>query len=206
MSESPLAIYNQYIEANPQVPDQSLGGVQIIANCVWPNIESFGATSPYQAWALICSNSPFFFSELIEFFVESPWKSLDVSFVSLKESVRSLTSEVQELRGEIEQLRKQRTFVVPLTTLAPQPFQMTLQIPATIEGDGEDFTATFMEANVSASGETEADAIANLKDTLVSTYETLEEMPAHELGPLPSRQWAILKSVVKRSEQAAWHG
>ncbi|MBZ5664851.1 MAG: hypothetical protein LAO30_09635 [Acidobacteriia bacterium] len=77
---------------------------------------------------------------------------------------------------------------------------MIQQIPVTIEGDGEDFTATFVEANVSASGETEADAIANFKDSLLSSYEILEEMPSNELGPLPTRQWAILRDVVKRIE------
>lgn len=200
MADSPLAIYNQYIEANPQSFDQPFSNVQTIGNSMWSGTDSFRAMYPFEAMALIYSNDPFLFSGLIKLLIESPWKNLDVSLVSLKENIRSLSSEVQELRAEIQRLSKERTFVVPLTTLAPQPFQMMLQIPATIAGDGEDFTATFMEANVSASGETEADAIANLKDMLVSTYETLEEIPPQELGPLPSRQWAILKSVVKRSE------
>jgi hypothetical protein len=77
---------------------------------------------------------------------------------------------------------------------------MVEQIPVTIEGDGEDFTATFVEANVSASGETEADAIANFKDSLLSSFEILEGMSADDLGPLPSRQWAILHNVVRRTE------
>jgi predicted RNase H-like HicB family nuclease len=75
---------------------------------------------------------------------------------------------------------------------------MRLNIPATIEGDGEDFTATFTEANVSASGETEADALANLKESLVTTYEFLESLPANELGPLPARQWEVLRNVITR--------
>ena len=70
----------------------------------------------------------------------------------------------------------------------------------TIEGDGEDFTATFVEANVSASGETEADAIANFKDSLLSSYELLESLPPNQLGPLPTRQWDILQDVVKRTD------
>jgi predicted RNase H-like HicB family nuclease len=116
----------------------------------------------------------------------------------LRDNIRSLTNEVATLKKEIQHLHHLRTFVVPLTTLAPQPFQMRLPIPVTIEGDGEDFTASFMEANVSASGETEADAIANLKDSLLSSYEVLENLPDSELGPLPMRQWEVLKSVVER--------
>jgi hypothetical protein len=118
----------------------------------------------------------------------------------MRESIRTLTNEVTMLKGEIQRLHKLRTYVVPLTTLTPSPFQMIQQIPVTIEGDGEDFTATFVEANVSASGETEADAIANFKDSLLSSYEILEGMPSNELGSLPARQWAILQDVVKRTE------
>jgi predicted RNase H-like HicB family nuclease len=99
----------------------------------------------------------------------------------------------------VERVAAQRTFVVPLTTLPPdEPLQMRLNIPATIEGDGEDFTATFTEANVSASGGTEADAIANLKESIANTYIRLEAIPPDEMMPLPARQWSILKNVITR--------
>lgn len=124
----------------------------------------------------------------------------NATVIAMRESVRTLTNEVTTLKCEIQRLHKLRTYVVPLATLTPEPFRMIQQIPVTIEGDGEDFTATFVEANVSASGETEADAIANFKDSLLSSYEILEEMPSNELGPLPTRQWAILRDVVKRIE------
>jgi hypothetical protein len=124
----------------------------------------------------------------------------NMNLVGMRESIRTLTHEVTMLKVQIQQLQNMRTFVVPLTTLAPEPFRMTQQIPVTIEGDGEDFTATFVEANVSASGETEADAIANFKDSLLSSYELLEGMPSSQLGPLPARQWGILQNVVRRTE------
>jgi hypothetical protein len=119
-----------------------------------------------------------------------------ITVLSLQDNVLSLTKEMESLRSEIRELCRMRTFVVPLTTLAPAPFQITQQIPVTIQGDGEEFTATFTEANVSASGETEADAIANFKDSLVSTYTFLESLPADELGPLPARQWEVLRSAL----------
>jgi len=122
---------------------------------------------------------------------------------AMRENIRILTSEVTMLKCEIQRLHQQRTYVVGLTTLTPEPFKMIQQIPVTIEGDGEDFTATFVEANVSASGETEADAIANFKESLVSSYELLEDVPAGQMGPLPARQWGILKSVVRRVSKKA---
>jgi hypothetical protein len=128
---------------------------------------------------------------------EQQWQ-WSFTILSLEDNIRKLTSEMQELREEIRQLCRTRTFVVPLTTLSPGPLHITQHIPVTIEGDGEEFTATFTEANISASGETEADAIANFKESLVSTYAFLESLPANERGPLPARQWEVLKSALTR--------
>jgi predicted RNase H-like HicB family nuclease len=123
---------------------------------------------------------------------------LEYTVVKLVESVHALLNDMEEIKSSIFQLQAKKTFVVPITTLAPEPIQMRLNIPATIEGDGEDFTASFTEANVSASGETEADAIANLKGAIASTFEFLESLPENERGPLPARQWEILRNVLTR--------
>jgi hypothetical protein len=118
--------------------------------------------------------------------------------IRLTNSVGLIQEKLDGLTATLDRLAEQRTFVVPLTTLAPEPMQLRLNIPATIEGDGEDFTATFTEANVSASGETAADALANLKASLVSTFEFLESLPASERGPLPERQWEVLRNALTR--------
>jgi hypothetical protein len=127
-------------------------------------------------------------------------RSWNMAFASMRDNIRGLAREVSDLKCEIQRLQQSHAYVVPLTTLAPSPFRMVQQIPVTIEGDGEDFTATFVEANVSASGETEADAIANFKASLLSSYELLESLPPNQLGPLPTRQWDILQDVVKRTD------
>jgi len=120
------------------------------------------------------------------------------TILELTGNVISIQHKLDSLEEAMKRLASLRTFVVPLTTLAPEPLQMRLNIPATIEGDGEEFTATYTEANVSASGETEADAIANLKESIVATYERLESIPASELSAIPSRQWNVLKSAITR--------
>jgi hypothetical protein len=127
--------------------------------------------------------------------MQSRWSN---AVIHLTDSVESIQEKLDGLSMAVERLASQRTFVVPLTTLAPEPMQMKLFIPATIEGDGEDFTATFSEANVSASGDTEADAIANLKESIVATYKILEAIPASEMSPLPARQWSVLNNVIAR--------
>lgn len=127
---------------------------------------------------------------------QSNWTS---AFVQLADNVFLIQEQMKSVTAFMEKLAAQRTFVVPLTTLeSSEPLQMKLNIPATIDGDGQDFTASFTEANVSASGETEADAIANLKESLIETFEFLESIPENERGPLPSRQWEILSNVLAR--------
>jgi hypothetical protein len=121
-----------------------------------------------------------------------------VTAYALFQCVSSIASKMDAVMTELGELRKAKTYVVPLTTFAGEPLQMKLNIPAAIEGDGEEFTASFFEANVSASGETQADAIANLKESLVSKFEFLESLPENEMGPLPARQWEVLRNVLAR--------
>jgi predicted RNase H-like HicB family nuclease len=131
--------------------------------------------------------------------LQSRWSE---TVIGLTNSVGSIQEKIDGLTSALDRLAEQRTFVVPLTTLAPdEPLQMRLNIPATIEGDGEDFTATFTEANVSASGDTEADAIANLKESIAATYKILAAIPASEMTPLPARQWSVLKNVIASDSQ-----
>lgn len=124
-------------------------------------------------------------------------QSWNITVLTL-ECLRSLSRELLNLREEVRQLQESRTFVVPLATLSPMPLEMVHQIPVTVQGSGEEFTATFTEANVSASGETEADAIAAFKESLLESFRILETMKPEELGPLPTRQWQVLQSVVRR--------
>jgi hypothetical protein len=145
------------------------------------------------------TNDPSIFLGIMQFAAVTQQRQWNLTVLSLEDNIRNLTKEMNDLREEIRQLCRTRTFVVPLTTLSPGPLQITKQIPVTIEGDGEEFTATFTEANISASGDTEADAIANFKDALVSSYQLLEEKPSEQLGPLPTRQWSVLQDVVKRT-------
>ena len=120
------------------------------------------------------------------------------TILELTDNVFTIQTKLDGLVEAVGRLASQRTFVVPLTSLAPEPLQMRLNSPATIEGDGEEFTATYTEANVSASGETEADAIANLKESIANTFMRLEAIPPGEMASLPARQWDILRNAITR--------
>ena len=195
MSDAPMTVLRQLAETN------LLSTVPIHEN--WPmRIGQFGGgmvSSRYDSMAIYINN-PSIFLGLSQFAITDEQRQWSLTILSLENNIRDLTREMDVLKDEIRQLCKTRAFVVPLTTLSPAPYQITQQIPVTIEGDGEEYTATFTEANVSASGETEADAIANFKDSLLSCYQLLEKKTSDQLGPLPARQWTVIKGVVKRTE------
>jgi hypothetical protein len=201
MDDTPIPAFNPFVEANtipldptaltPRNHDNWMSGFSEYA---------IGVTGGPFKGVSINVYKPSIYMGLTQLAIVEQQNQWSFTVLSLENNIRILTAEMEGLKEEIRHLCRTRTFVVPLTTLEPGPFQITQQIPVTIQGDGEDFTATFTEANVSASGETEADAIANFKESLVSRFEILQSKSAKELGPLPARQWRILQSVVKRVE------
>ncbi len=87
--------------------------------------------------------------------------------------------------------------IVPLTTLAPERLELLREIPVSIRSTDEDFVASFFDANVSASGETEQEAFANLRDMLVLTYNFLHKKPEAELAPILRKQRVVLDEFIR---------
>src|ERR1700757_5007489 len=53
-----------------------------------------------------------------------------------------------------------RSGLVPVTTLDPEPFELAREIQVVVQPDDDSFVATFFDANINASGETQQDAVA----------------------------------------------
>lgn len=123
-----------------------------------------------------------------------------------QESPTLLTSRVAFVEQQLKQLRADMTapagvqpFIVPITTLVPEPFELIRDIPAVVEPTGDDFLATFYDANVSASGETPTEAVANLKDLLISKYDLLDSLSDAQLAPHMKRQRDVLRTIMRRA-------
>ena len=58
--------------------------------------------------------------------------------------------------------------------------------------------ASFFDANIHASGDTEEEAFRNLKSLILDTFDSLSAEPAHRLGPEPTRQLAVLRQFVRK--------
>jgi Arc/MetJ-type ribon-helix-helix transcriptional regulator len=89
--------------------------------------------------------------------------------------------------------------VVPITTLAPEPYEILRDIPAVVEAAGDGFIATFFDGNISTSGDTEVEAVSNLRSLILDIFEYLDGEPAGSLGPEPARQLAVLRVFFKRA-------
>jgi len=60
------------------------------------------------------------------------------------------------------------------------------------------YIAKFSEAYLYASGETIDNALINLKDIIIGTFEVLDSHSIEELGPNPREQYEVLKLYIKK--------
>jgi len=109
----------------------------------------------------------------------------------------ALQASVRQLSKRVAQLEECVSRNVVIHTLAPEPYELVKPISALLRRQGDEWVASFHEAAVSASGETEEQALWNLKDLILLTYETLAEYPPERLGPLPTRQLAVLRALIR---------
>ena len=87
---------------------------------------------------------------------------------------------------------------VPVTTLAPEPFELLREMPVVVQSVGDDFVARFFDANIGASGDTQQEAVSNLKSLVMDIFEDLEDEQPERLGPEPSRRLAVLRAFIQR--------
>lgn len=107
---------------------------------------------------------------------------------------------VLEMRHVIGELAGQKTILVPITSLAPEALRLQQPIFVVVQPDGDQFSATFFDANINASGDTQTEAVENLKEILISSFRRFTELGESRLGPGPRQQLAVLKSIIKIRE------
>jgi hypothetical protein len=89
------------------------------------------------------------------------------------------------------------TYAIAITTFAPEPYELLRPISIVIEAQKGGFIASFVEANINASGATEHEAINMVKDTILMAYERLVPKDDKNLGPGPLKQKQILMSLIR---------
>lgn len=128
-------------------------------------------------------------------------KRLSATMASRQQALLRKEGVFQELRALSEAVRRLERcsgFLVPISTLAPEPYDLLQEIKAVVQPSDDEFIATFFDANVSAAGPNETAAVANLKDVLIATFQRLDELPAKRLALVKNRQLAVLREFIKK--------
>ena len=110
--------------------------------------------------------------------------------------VERIEQQLLVLMEHCKQLRDGHSVIFPITTLDPEPFELTKEVMVVVQPDDDSFVATFFDANINASGNTQVDAVANLKDMMIALFETLGK--EKKLGKGPAAQLAILRGLMRR--------
>jgi predicted RNase H-like HicB family nuclease len=105
----------------------------------------------------------------------------------------------------IQKLPRPQAMIVPVETFDPEPFELLREIKVVVQPDDDSWVAIYFDANINASGDTPQDAVANLKDMILGLFERLQREPKQRLGKEPSRQLAILNSLIRRKKKHAAH-
>jgi dCTP deaminase len=100
--------------------------------------------------------------------------------------------------GYLQGVTASRLGPVPLTILEPGRYELTRDIPVVLRPSDDGFTATYFDANIATGGDTEEEALDNLRSLIIDTFELLESQPSENLGPEPQRQSKVLRSLIRK--------
>ncbi len=89
-----------------------------------------------------------------------------------------------------------RPVIIPSQTLEPRPCAMVRQILAVVQKEDGVFVASFVDANINGSGESQLDAVEMLKDMVASTFRLLSKKE-DVLGEAAQRQLAVLRQFIQ---------
>ena len=112
--------------------------------------------------------------------------------------LEKLEAELICLKEHYSELSDAQSFVVPVETLAPDPFILKRPLQVVVQSSDGQYVATLFDANLGMSGDTAEEAVANLKATIVDTFDLFEENE-EKLGPEPKRQLSILRGLIHRA-------
>lgn len=87
---------------------------------------------------------------------------------------------------------------IPIESFAPEPYEVLRPFTAVITPLEEGFEAGFFDANIYASGDTEEEALTNLKSILLDMYDRLAQLDESQLGPGPAKQKQMLTLHIRK--------
>ena len=106
----------------------------------------------------------------------------------------------KSLRGISDRLARvdslNRTLWIPIESFYPEPYRVKHPFTAVVAPEEDEFVASWFDANIHASGDTEEQAVASLKSVILDSFDRLSEMTDRELSTVLRKQRDILRSHV----------
>jgi hypothetical protein len=142
-------------------------------------------------------------SQLVEYGAAAPDQFLQLAEELLarwREAARieAVERAIVLLKDRVSQLEQNAPVIVPIETLDPEPYQLLKPFHAVVMSQDDEYVATWFDAGLSASGSTQEEAIFNLKDILVATWESLACHTEDQLAAGIKNQLRILREFVRK--------
>src|SRR5207247_10911151 len=104
---------------------------------------------------------------------------------SLVEAQHLLLDKTADALKAVRQVGAPRSgpLIVPIATLEPAPYDLLREFSVVVQAVDDGFTATYFDANISTSGDTQEEAVSNLKSLLIDLLQDLEAEAPAKLGP-----------------------
>jgi hypothetical protein len=91
------------------------------------------------------------------------------------------------------------SFSASISDLAEPAYRLAKAIPVVVRPEGGGYVASFFDANIHASGETDQEAIDNLRTMILDVFDQLTELVPDQLAPVAERQLRVLTNHMGRA-------
>jgi len=123
----------------------------------------------------------------------------ELSLEKLEEEIKGVKEFlVNELSPRVEKLARQRPLL--LYSLRHPQLKLSSPIAVSLEDDGMQIIAAAYDLDVFGYGETEGEALDDLRRTITDLYFTLKD-DANALGPMPHHVWEYLSDIVEENSR-----
>jgi len=136
-------------------------------------------------------------ANVAEFFVEQHTLAQLANRINgLEDLHRSDFGLLHERVKALEEQSQQRSIATCINSLELKGAKVAIPIPVAIHASGDEYIATFFDANISSGGDTPQEAFHNLCDILVAKITLLASLTPEQLGREPARQLAVIREFV----------
>jgi hypothetical protein len=112
--------------------------------------------------------------------------------------IGGLEREILLLKKRCDNLERTVPVIVPIESFEPEPYEVVKTFHVVIKFQEDQYIASFFDANLSASGDTQEESVGNLKDIILGTLDILMTTDEKKLGPGPLRQRKLLAEFIRK--------